>query len=45
VSLGIASYPEDADAIGTLLYAADKALYAMKSKRVRAPLMSPARLH
>jgi diguanylate cyclase (GGDEF)-like protein/PAS domain S-box-containing protein len=31
VSLGIASYPHDADAIGTLLYAADRALYAMKS--------------
>jgi diguanylate cyclase (GGDEF)-like protein len=45
VSLGIASYPEDADAIGTLLYAADKALYAMKNKRVGAPLMSAARLH
>ncbi len=27
MSVGIASYPENADTIGTLLYAADKALY------------------
>ena len=33
VSVGIASYPQDADTIGTLLYAADKALYAEKSKK------------
>ncbi|HET7151426.1 MAG TPA: sensor domain-containing diguanylate cyclase [Candidatus Acidoferrum sp.] len=33
VSVGIASYPKDADTIGTLLYAADKALYAVKPKR------------
>jgi diguanylate cyclase (GGDEF)-like protein/PAS domain S-box-containing protein len=33
-SVGIAVYPEDADTIGTLLYAADKALYAMKNKRM-----------
>ena len=33
VSLGIASYPKDADTIGTLLYAADQALYAMKSQK------------
>ncbi len=33
VSFGIASYPCDADTVGTLLYAADTALYAMKSKR------------
>lgn len=33
VSIGIASYPHDADTIGTLLYAADRALYAMKSKK------------
>ena len=32
VSVGIASYPADADGIGTLLYAADKALYAMKAQ-------------
>jgi diguanylate cyclase (GGDEF)-like protein/PAS domain S-box-containing protein len=36
VSVGVASYPKDADTIGTLLYAADKALYAMKQKRARA---------
>lgn len=39
VSVGIASYPADADGIGTLLYAADKALYAMKSKNSR-PLLA-----
>ena len=33
VSFGIASYPSDADTVGTLLYAADTVLYAMKSKR------------
>lgn len=33
VSIGIASYPEDAETIGPLLYAADKALYSMKSLR------------
>jgi diguanylate cyclase (GGDEF)-like protein/PAS domain S-box-containing protein len=31
LSLGIAGYPREADSIGTLLYAADRALYAMKS--------------
>jgi diguanylate cyclase (GGDEF)-like protein/PAS domain S-box-containing protein len=36
VSVGVASYPNDADTIGTLLYAADKALYAMKAKRPKA---------
>jgi diguanylate cyclase (GGDEF)-like protein/PAS domain S-box-containing protein len=36
VSVGVASYPRDADTIGTLLYAADRALYAMKEKRSRA---------
>jgi len=35
VSLGIASYPREADTIGTLLYAADKALYAMKDQRTK----------
>src|SRR6266403_569594 len=35
VSVGVASYPKDADTIGTLLYAADLALYAMKDKRSR----------
>ena len=33
VSVGIASHPTDAESIGTLLYAADRALYAMKDKR------------
>jgi len=36
VSVGVASYPSDADGIGSLLYTADKALYAMKDKRPRA---------
>jgi predicted signal transduction protein with EAL and GGDEF domain len=31
--VGIASHPKDAETIGTLLYAADRALYAMKDKR------------
>ena len=33
VSIGIASYPKDAETIGPLLYAADNALYSMKSLR------------
>jgi two-component system cell cycle response regulator len=33
VSVGVASYPKDADTIGTLLYAADRALYLMKDKQ------------
>jgi len=33
VSFGVASHPKDADTVGTLLYAADKALYAMKDRR------------
>ncbi|GAC1622518.1 MAG: hypothetical protein PVS2B2_17330 [Candidatus Acidiferrum sp.] len=33
VSVGVASYPREADTIGTLLYAADRALYAMKSEQ------------
>jgi diguanylate cyclase (GGDEF)-like protein/PAS domain S-box-containing protein len=33
VSFGVASYPEEADSVGTLLFAADRALYAMKNKR------------
>jgi diguanylate cyclase (GGDEF)-like protein/PAS domain S-box-containing protein len=33
VSIGIASYPKDAETIGPLLYAADSALYSMKSQR------------
>jgi diguanylate cyclase (GGDEF)-like protein/PAS domain S-box-containing protein len=36
VSVGVASYPKDADTIGTLLYAADMALYAMKDKQSKA---------
>jgi len=36
VSVGVASYPKDADTIGTLLFAADMALYAMKDKQSRA---------
>src|SRR5579859_1834207 len=32
VSIGVASYPKDAQTIGTLLYAADSALYEMKSR-------------
>jgi len=36
VSVGVASYPKDGDTIGTLLYAADRALYGMKEKRARA---------
>jgi diguanylate cyclase (GGDEF)-like protein len=36
VSAGVASYPKDADTIGTLLYAADQALYEMKDERSRA---------
>ncbi len=36
VSVGVASYPKDAATIGSLLYAADGALYAMKHTRSRA---------
>ena len=36
VSVGLATYPTDAGTIGTLLYAADMALYAMKDKQTRA---------
>jgi diguanylate cyclase (GGDEF)-like protein/PAS domain S-box-containing protein len=36
VSVGVATYPKDADTIGTLLYAADRALYAMKEKQPKA---------
>jgi diguanylate cyclase (GGDEF)-like protein/PAS domain S-box-containing protein len=38
VSVGVAGYPQDADTIGTLLYAADRALYAMKAKKPVSPL-------
>jgi diguanylate cyclase (GGDEF)-like protein/PAS domain S-box-containing protein len=33
VSIGIASYPKDAETIGPLLYAADAALYLMKNQK------------
>jgi diguanylate cyclase (GGDEF)-like protein/PAS domain S-box-containing protein len=36
VSVGVASFPKDAGTIGTLLYAADRALYTMKGKRPTA---------
>jgi diguanylate cyclase (GGDEF)-like protein/PAS domain S-box-containing protein len=36
VSVGVASYPRDANTIGTLLFAADRALYAMKDKQSKA---------
>src|SRR4029077_5486181 len=36
VSIGVASYAKDADTVGTLLCAADRALYAMKDKPTRA---------
>jgi diguanylate cyclase (GGDEF)-like protein len=32
VSAGVASYPKDAENVGTLLYAADRFLYAMKDQ-------------
>jgi diguanylate cyclase (GGDEF)-like protein/PAS domain S-box-containing protein len=35
VSVGLASFPKDAATIGTLLYAADKALYEMKAAQPR----------
>jgi len=36
VSVGVASYPTDAENVGTLLYAADRVLYAMKDQRSNA---------
>lgn len=42
VSVGIASYPQNADTIGTLFSTADRELYAMKDKRL-APLTSVSR--
>jgi two-component system, cell cycle response regulator len=42
VSSGVASYPRGADTVGTLLYAADTALYAMKSKRAVLVKATPA---
>src|ERR1700674_5880697 len=40
VSVGVVSYPKDADTIATLLCAADKALYAMKRKQAKAARVS-----
>ena len=37
VSVGIAGYPSDATTIGTLLYAADRALYGMKEASAGMP--------
>ncbi|MGC1107739.1 MAG: diguanylate cyclase, partial [Candidatus Acidiferrales bacterium] len=45
VSVGIATYPKDADTIGTLLYAADKALYAMKRKQPKAAQSGRSLIH
>jgi diguanylate cyclase (GGDEF)-like protein/PAS domain S-box-containing protein len=42
VSVGIASHPKDAQTIGTLLYAADRALYAMKGRRRTAARAGPS---
>jgi len=36
VSVGVASCPKDADTVAALLYAADRALYAMKNKQEKA---------
>jgi diguanylate cyclase (GGDEF)-like protein/PAS domain S-box-containing protein len=36
VSVGVASYSKDGNSIGNLLYAADRALYAMKGKQPKA---------
>jgi diguanylate cyclase (GGDEF)-like protein len=36
VSMGVASHPKDAENVGTLLYAADRELHAMKEQRSRA---------
>jgi diguanylate cyclase (GGDEF)-like protein len=33
VSIGVASYPQGADTLATIIYEADKALYVMKSKK------------
>jgi GGDEF domain-containing protein len=45
VSIGIASYPKDAETIGPLLYAADAALHSMKNQKkkvLRTEARSPA---
>jgi diguanylate cyclase (GGDEF)-like protein/PAS domain S-box-containing protein len=45
VSIGVASYPGDADTIGTLLYAADRALYEMKAKAPRSAQARSSTVH
>jgi diguanylate cyclase (GGDEF)-like protein/PAS domain S-box-containing protein len=42
VSVGVASFPNDADTVGSLLSAADRALYAMKEKQPRVARSSRA---
>jgi diguanylate cyclase (GGDEF)-like protein len=42
VSVGVAGYPSNAETIGTLLYAADRALYAMKSKKPNSHIAADA---
>jgi diguanylate cyclase (GGDEF)-like protein/PAS domain S-box-containing protein len=42
VSVGVAGYPSHAESIGTLLYAADRALYAMKSKKPNSRVAADA---
>ncbi|HXM94723.1 MAG TPA: diguanylate cyclase [Candidatus Dormibacteraeota bacterium] len=41
VSVGVSSFPKDAETIGNLLFVADRVLYAMKDKRVRAAWAGP----
>ena len=41
VSIGAAAYPSDANTIGTLLYAADRALYEMKARQTGAGQLGP----
>jgi diguanylate cyclase (GGDEF)-like protein/PAS domain S-box-containing protein len=45
VSIGVASYPGDADTIGTLLYAADRALYEMKANAPRSAQTGSSTVH
>jgi diguanylate cyclase (GGDEF)-like protein/PAS domain S-box-containing protein len=45
VSMGVASYPGDADTIGTLLYAADRALYEMKAKAPKSAQTGSSTIH
>jgi diguanylate cyclase (GGDEF)-like protein/PAS domain S-box-containing protein len=40
VSAGVASYPEDGESIGPLLFAADKSLYSAKNRK-KAAFLSP----